>query len=247
MDFMKILANAKGRSWVAANVNIAEGKSRREVIQTLQARVAAAQVWFFDLDDNHAPSPAKRIAYNQVGTSFFDPRFINWALRSGLPAKLDKGKESQAWEKYVDSFLQSDAAVEEIKRIFDSKSVRKSLYSGVQDFVHHVSDVPGFYVTRNIAEVAGAYASVLALDGVFETADDKGKIVEKYLQEHPSIQMIGVDGDSQEDAEMVEVAKFYRVDVVSFYSMDRPEKSRMNPLFDYAVSKERTTLVKILS
>jgi len=61
----------------------------------------------------------------------------------------------------------SEDTLEEIKRRFTVESARKSLYAGVEDFCELVSSAERFYVTRNIAEVARAYANALNLDGFF--------------------------------------------------------------------------------
>jgi len=184
--------------------------------------------------------------FEKVGTSVFDPRFVYWALTQGAPAKFIKSRESEAWRRYVNNFLRSEDALQEVQEHYNEETARQSLYSGVQDFADLVLNAERFYVTRNITEVAEAYKAALGIDGFFSEVDNKEKVVEKYLNEHPEIRIIGIDGDSEEDAAMIEVAQYYDRAVVSFYSMDQPIDSKMDKKFDYSVSKDRSLLVRIL-
>lgn len=242
---MRYLIEPEYGIWVAVNDRLAGSSSDSELTRDLQQRTKAVQTWFFDLDDNHAYSPAKKLALERVGTNMFSPEFIWWVLTQGLPAKFLKRRESEAWKKYVKNFLRSEEALQEVQKLYTKETAQQSLYSGVRDFAELFSSAERFYVTRNIAEVAEAYRSALGIDGFFPEADNKGKVVEKYLDEHPEVRIIGVDGDSEEDVAMIEVAQFYEKDVVSFYSMDKP-KDPMDQIFDYSVSKDRSGLVRLL-
>lgn len=244
---MRYLIEPQNGIWVAVRDELVGNKSNSELIKNLQERTKAVQTWFFDLDDEHTDSPAKKIAMGRVGTSLFSPIFIWWASTQGAPAKFFKSRESGAWKKYVNNFLRSKEALKEVQELYTEDTARQSLYAGVEDFVNLVSTAERFYVTRNIAEVAEAYRSALGIDGSFPEADNKERIVEKYLEERPEVRIIGVGGDSEEDAAMVEVAQFYDRDVVSFYSMDKPKDSKMDQRFDYSVSKDRSGLVKLLT
>jgi len=243
---MKHLVEPKDGIWIAVNDKIAGSSSDNELKRELQQRTKSVQTWFFDLDNNHADSPAKKIVFEKVGTSVFDPRFVYWALTQGAPAKFIKSRESEAWRRYVNNFLRSEDALQEVQEHYNEETARQSLYSGVQDFADLVLNAERFYVTRNITEVAEAYKAALGIDGFFSEVDNKEKVVEKYLNEHPEIRIIGIDGDSEEDAAMIEVAQYYDRAVVSFYSMDQPIDSKMDKKFDYSVSKDRSLLVRIL-
>ncbi|MFH1972670.1 MAG: hypothetical protein ABIJ18_04295 [archaeon] len=243
---MKYLIEPKDRIWVAVNDRIVGTNSDEELVRNLQERTNSVQTWFFDLDDNHADSPAKKIAFGRVGTNIFDPKFLYWALTQGAPAKFIKSKESEAWRKYVNNFLRDEEALQEVRELFTEETARQSLYQGVLDFANLVSRSSRFYVTRNIAEVAEPYRSALGIDGFFPEADNKEKVVEGYLSQHPEVRIIGVDGDSEEDAAMIEVAQFYDREVVSFYSMNKPRDSQMDQRFDYSVSKNKSGLVSLL-
>ncbi len=243
---MRYITGPKSRIWVAVNDELASNKSDEELKNNLKKRTESVQAWFFNLDDNHAPSPAKNIAYKRVGTGILDPKFISWALAKGMPARFDKGKETKAWQDYVDRFLRNEDALKKVKEIYNEEKAIGSLYPGVKEFVDLLSGSERFYVTRDIAEVAEAYCSALGLNGFFAEESQKGRAIEKYLRKHNRINVIGIDGDFEDDAEMIDVAKFYGKDVVSFYFMDKPKDSLMNKKFDYAASKDRSGLVEIL-
>lgn len=217
-----------------------------ELIQVLREKVKSVQTWFFDLDDNHAPSPAKKIARNAMGTSHFSPTYLRWGVTSALKlAGKGKAAESEIWKEYVDLFLRDEKALAEVQELFTLEYARRSLYPGVEEFCGLISDSQRFYVTRNIAEVVGAYASALHFNGFFPEAYDKEKPVEGYLRKHPEIQRYGVEGDSEEDAAMIEVLQFYQKDVVSFYSVDYPT-FKEDRRFQYIIPKDRRELVQIL-
>jgi|SRR3989344_352019 len=215
-------------------------------VGTLRQRINGVQTWFFDLDDNHAPSPAKKIARRAIGTSHLSPKYLQWCASTALKlAKKEKAAESETWKDYVDSFLRNTKARAEVQRLFTPEYARQSLYPGVEDFCGLISDAQRFYVTRNIAEVVRVYASILNFDGFFAEANNKERIVEEYLQSHPHVERYGVEGDSEEDAGMIEILQFYKRDVVSLYSTDDPS-SKINKRFDYSLSKDRTELVELL-
>jgi len=217
-----------------------------EIIKSLQEQVRNVQTWFFDLDDNHAPSPAKQIARSAMGTSHFSSKYLHWGVASALKlAVKGKAAESEIWKEYVDLFLRDEKALADIQRLFTPENARRSLYPGVEEFCGLISDSQRFYVTRNITEVVGAYASALHFNGFFPEAYDKERTVEGYLRKHPEIQRYGVEGDSEEDAAMIEVLQFYKKDVVSFYSVDYPT-FKEDRRFQYIVPKDKRELVQIL-
>ncbi len=216
-------------------------------ILKLRQLVRSVQTWFFDLDDNHAPSPAKQIVKKAIGTSHFSPKYLQWCASTALQlAWRGKAAESAAWKDYVNVFLRNEKTLAEVQKLFTPEYSRQSLYPGVEEFCGLVSKAQRFYVTRNIAEVVSAYASALKFNGFFPESDHKEKVVEDYLKKHPLIQRYGVEGDSEEDGTMIEVLQFYEKDVLSFYSMVNPKVGNQNIRFEYVIPKDRTGLVKIL-
>lgn len=218
-----------------------------ELIQILREQVRSVQTWFFDLDDNHAPSPAKRIARRAMGTSHFSPKYLRWGVTSALKL-VGKGKaaESEIWKEYVDLFLRDEKALAEVQRLFTPEYARESLYPGIEEFCGLVSNAQRFYVTRNIAEVVSVYASILNFDGFFPEAYNKERVVEEYVQRNPRIQSYGIEGDSEEDGAMIEVLQFYKKEVVSFYTTPDQKFKDADIRFDYVMAKDRTGLVKFL-
>ena len=243
---MKYLMRQGNGIWVAAREQIAGNKTKEEIVKDLQDRTKAAQVWFFDLDDNHADAPARKIVMKMVGTNAFDPKFIWWVLTRGFPARFNKNGESRAFRQYLNSFLRSKEALQRVKALYTRDIARQSLYPGVMDFCDLFPNAKKFYITRNIAEVADVFNEVLSFDGFFPEAYDKGKVIERYLNKNQDVKDIGIDGDSREDAEMIRVARSFGKSVVSFYSMEKLRDTKMNKDFDYAVSKDRRGLVEIL-
>ena len=243
---MKFIQPPEKGSWVTAREDIAAGKSQEKLRVDLKQRVLSVQSWFFDLDDNHADSPAKIIVRSAIGTSYCNPQYLKWCVTAGL-SLLHQGKaaESACWQNYVQQFLRDPEAQEKARELFSPQKVQSSLYPGVESFCSMVSSADTSYVTRNITPVAEAYAKCLGINGCFAQANHKEKVVEQYVQGHPELQRYGVDGDSQEDGAMIDVLHFYKKQVVGLYSMESPTQN-MDLRFDYATSKNRSGLVRIL-
>jgi hypothetical protein len=230
-------------SWVGAKGDLVKGHYF-ENKRTLNDKLKSVDMWFMDLDDNHAPSPAKIIAKRGWGVRKREfLTYLLWCLGTGS-ALLDgqKGAESKRWKKYVGEFLQDEEARIKVGDLFTPEVVQKSLYPGVEEFCRG----RGFrtYVTRNISEVAAAYARFLDFGNMITEAYDKGKAIENFLVEKPWIKKVGIEGDSEEDGEMISVAKRRGLEIVSIYSMDKP--GEMDSRFDYAVSKSRMGLLGML-
>ena len=239
---MRYLVKPQNGIWVAVTDNF----SNDNAVEELRKRTGAVQTWFFDLDDNHADSPAKKIAKRAIGTNHFSPRYVGWCAKTAWKlAQKGKVAESETWRDYVDSFLRGEEALEYVRRLFTPESARKSLYSGVEDFCGLVSGAERFYVTRNIAEVAEAYAGALGFNGFFPESDNKEGVVEEYVRRNSHVVRFGVGGDSDKDAAMIDVLRFYDKEVLGFYSMDKPN-DEVHPKFDFYVSKDRSGLVELL-
>jgi len=237
---MRYLVRENKKLWVAVNDNFPENAQ-----QELRRRANAVQTWFFDLDETHA-FPGKKIVQRALGTSHLSPRYLAWCTKT-VWNLVYKGKtaESERWQAYINSFLRKEKSLERVAQSFTAESARESLYTGIEEFCSLFPTADKFYVTRNIAEVTRAYVETLCLDGYFAEVNDKGKVVEEYLYDHPHIRRFGVDGDSAEDAEMIKILKFYDREVISFYSMDKSNR-KIDTNFDVFVSKDRTALVDLL-
>lgn len=214
------------------------------------------QVWFLDLDDYDADSPAKMIARNAIGTSHLSPRWQLWsaitamALVSDFFSASKKDCETARWKKYVNAFLDGQHARTELKRIFSDSYVRSTLYPGVEEFYQLL---PGrkLCLSRNVAEVVAAYARVLGFKNFYPRADDKASIVKEIIERNTSIRKYGVSGDSREDLEVLKLLKSYyhegRIDrPVSLQVADSPGEKDIIPGFDVYVGKDRRILVNLL-
>ncbi len=241
---MNFLYGPEGETWVAAHDRMLT-KGLEYAKADLCEQVGSVQAWFCDLDDNHAPSVAKDIGYGRVGTSMFDPSFVSWAVVHGAPAWLDKSRETSAWRKYVDRFLQNGRAKRELDEMLAHDRVIDSLFPDVTTFQSMISG-ERVYVTRNIERVAMAYARALSFGWYAANADDKGQVVDSVLEDNPWINSVGVTGDSCEDGAMIEAAQKRGCNVVSIQTMARPDPRKMDERFGFAVSQNRGGLVNVL-
>jgi len=246
---MRIINKNEGGSWVAVNGH--ENRTDTDIMKNLFHRLQDVQVWFADMDDSDAYSPAKEIAEKAVGTIYTSPRYLNWCIGTAF-ALMAKGKkaESARWKKYVEKFLRKKRALKDLKEIFTEEKVKKSLYKDVERF-YRALPADKYYITRNVREVVEAYAGYLGFKGTFPEADDKGKIVESFINGNPGIKRYGCSGDSIEDECVIDVLDFYRKkgkieDTIGVYVTEKPEESHTNNKFEVQVSKERGALLEIL-
>ena len=205
------------------------------IIGKVDRRLTSLDVWFFDLDDTHTPSPAKRIARNAGGVDDI-LLYIGWCFETGVELAFEgeKGK-IRSWERYVSLFLDTPSKREEAVKYVNG------FYPGVEDFVGVLSGRKT-YVTRSIQEVADHYGNRVDIKAVGEVKD-KAAFVDAYLSANPWIKSVGVEGDSLEDGEMASVARAYGLDVVAIYVS--PVK-RIESGFDIAISKDHSRLVELL-
>jgi len=242
-------------NWVAVRDSFGDGKTIDDIKITLKDRFQGIRVWFSDLDETDADSPAKRIVKRAIGTNYFDPKYLGWCLNTAFSLSLNgKSAESITWMRYVNNFLRTKGSIDKVKNFFTEEVVKASLYPGVEEFYSLMDSfstaVDKYYLTRNIAEVAQAYAQVLGFNGFFSETEDKCKIVEKFIKDHPEILRYGFAGDSLEDEEAVDVLNHYLhqgtiESVVTLYRGDKPIEEKMKK-FLVQVPKDRTGLVEIL-
>lgn len=243
-----LLKTTSGSSWVVRkDENILPGHTPA-LIPELQHRIYAAQVWFFDLDDTQANSPGKEVIRAAIGTHHYSPQYLLWLAGTGLKA-LGRKKQwvSSSWQQYVNTFLRSEPARAEVLEKFDLETVRSSLYQGVQSFCDCVSHSQRYYVSRNIKEIVESYAYVLGFDGFFYEAFQKGKVVEDFIRQNPALQRYGVEGDSEEDGEMIDLLTFYRKEIISLQVMKSLQPEKMDSRFEYALGRDHRGLVELLT
>ncbi len=204
------------------------------VLGEVDRRITSLDVWFFDLDDTHTPSPAKRIARKGVGVDDV-LLYIGWCLETGVELAFE-GEEGKirSWERYVSFFLDTPSKREEAVKYING------FYSGVEDFVGMLNG--GMYVTRSIQEVASNYGDRLGI-GAFGEVKDKAKFVDAYLSANSWIRSVGVEGDSLEDGEMADVARAYGKETVAIYVS---KTKRIETGFDIATSRDHSGLVTLL-
>ncbi len=245
---MMLLTKSHNESWIGVRETAVRGISPRSAARELEERLYGVQLWLCDLDDNHTPSPAKRIAREAVGTHRLSPRYWQWCAGTAWALLTQKeGAESARWLSYIQQFLDAEAR-QELRAYFTPDRAFYSLYPGISSLYASVlRHSTRIYVTRNIAEVVDSYARILGFSGAVTESFCKGKAVDNLLQKYPWAERIGVDGDSEEDAEMVRAIRQRGKTVVAIQSMEQPREGMMNPDFDYAVSKSREGLVRLLT
>lgn len=234
-------------SWVYASRSFAGGRSAGDVVADIKKRVFGRQVWLFDLDDTHARSPGKAIAKGAVGSSYFSPSYWSWCAKAicGLVRGVH-GLEARMWEEYADKFLNNQESVGAVRRMFDFKRVSNSLYPGVIDFCSLVSESKRFYVTRNVHEVASLYSYFLGFDGFYPRASKKADVAGDFVRDRPLLQYYGIQGDSEDEAEMISALRFYGKDVLGILCSDSPVDLGCGA-YDINTSKDQSGLVKLIS
>lgn len=245
---MQRITPFESESWVYVNEVMAKDKSIKQLRADVRRRVFQSNAWLFDLDETHAVSPGKLIARKAIGTRHYSPSYLAWCAKTFYNwAMREPGVEGKRWAAYVDSFLREQEALDETVRMFDKEMVRKSLYPGVEDFCSLVSDARRFYVTKNIFEVARAYADFLGFNGFYYEAANKADIVEQFFaRDRPHLRFYGVEGDSGEDEEMLAVLRFYGKDTFGIVCSKEPVDLD-STTFDINISRDHSGLVKILT
>jgi len=244
---MKILKKPINNSWVF--VRDYDDVSREFICKDLKEKILSTQVWFSDLDDSDADSPAKLIAKKAIGTSHFSLRYISWCCGTAKDLLFKcKNSESARWKKYVEKFLRTDKAVKGLEALFTPEFVQTSLYPSVEIFYSLLS-AHKFYISRNVLPITQAYSNFLNFAGVYCEEDNKGEVVENFIKNHPQFVKYGISGDSVEDEAMVDVLNYYakigKIDVISCYISGN--KYWESSKFDIQISKDRRGLLEIIS
>ncbi len=219
-------------------------QSAESIIDNLRERFYSTEAWFLDLDDNHAKSPAKMIAKRALGTSRFNPSYLNWCLQTAVAlATRGKASESESWRDYVEKFLRNPESIEEVRKVITPELAKNSFYPGVLDLCGMLTGRK-IYVSRNIEPIIRVYAGVANIDDCIAECSDKSFPVSEYLTRNLHLNNVGIEGDSEEDIKMIEAARSRDRKVISICSMDSPEKPVEG--FDFYVSKDRRGLVELL-
>ncbi|MFP4112423.1 MAG: hypothetical protein ACLFPQ_01810 [Candidatus Woesearchaeota archaeon] len=236
---MKLLAE-NNHSFVAA-------KDEDSSIETLVSRLSAARIGFFDLDDNLAKSPAKIISKKAIGTNHFSPDYIFWCVETAISLFYSgKQAESEKWQKYADKFLFSDKSKSEIDELFTDEFIAETVYPSLKEYLSVLS-CHKCIVSRNILEITCKYMNFLEMDANYPEIYNKAQFVQNMITINPGIHNYLVEGDSCEDAEMIDRIRFYDEDCIGIQCMNSFDERKFDKNFDYAVSKDRTAIKDLLT
>jgi len=242
---MKFLKEPSGRGWVAVNSTIKDDAD-------LRSRLLSADICFSDLDDTDAFAPAKKIAFDKWFSRLLnDDHYLGWFLDTTF-AYLRDGRcaESEQWALYRETFLQDLVARENIGESFRVESARALVFPGVADFYKRISALK-FYVTQNVLPITGRFVDLFDFMGAFTEVDDKGKIIENFVLNHPRYQHYLVKGDMNTDYEMLDRLRFLMnkgriLEVTGCYVAFDCEDDLMDPRFDINIGRNYFGLADIL-
>ena len=183
----------------------------RGIEEGLFQRILHADACLSDLDDTDAASPAKFIAlHNWKSRLWNDFNYLCWFAETGWHYLFNgNNAESQRWKKYVDIFLKKDGpdnneTMAEIDRLMNQEQIKSSLFPGVEE-LYSLLPAQKFYISRNLPMIVQKYGQELKFKDSYGEVGQKGKFVERFVQEHPIFQNYIVRGNSDEDKEMVDV------------------------------------------
>lgn len=196
-----------------------------ESLEIILKKIKEAEVCLSDLDDTDAHSPARMVA-TQLFHYGNNSRYWRW-LASSLQLRLRQGKshESESWKTFVKEFLSTSEERERLKELFTPSLVSRTLFTGVAEFYQNLT-AQKIYLTRNVLEIAQAYADFLGVDKVYAERFDKSGAMEDIFSSHPQRRWV-VKGDSPEDEEVIRFLSFQKsrkkIDyVVGIYVSDSP-------------------------
>ncbi|MBT3324399.1 hypothetical protein HN681_03160 [archaeon] len=232
-------------SAIGVNPYFANGRNYQEIVEELRDQVFGVEMWLRDLDGTDA-NPATDIAFRAVGTSYTDLKYINWCFATAFAlAKDKKSAESSRWNEYVDQFLK-DKSPRELIRQFSEEIVEKSLYPGVKEWNEGLNGAARFYVTRNIGPITFAFARSLGIQAAYTEVQDKSKVVKELLERfNGDLQRVGVEGDTIEDAVMVDEVRRLGKKVLGIQVMKKINGTTLDS-FDIYTTRDRRALLEIL-
>ncbi len=221
----------------------------RPIVQEeLVVRIKTADICISDLDYTDANSPAKNLAADFF--HFWSKDYARWALstakRKISPLERQRA-DSESWSEFIDSFLKKEEELEYVKQRFSEAQVKKSLYPGVEEFYQSISGALKVYLTRNIPEVADAYARELGINVIIAEAFDKTEAIENYFLNNWNLKRWVVKGDSEEDAEVLDFLEYQKRrrkidDVVGIYVCGDSYNSK----FDINIPQDYRGLVEAM-
>ncbi|MEK6937053.1 MAG: hypothetical protein AABW58_03200 [Nanoarchaeota archaeon] len=244
---MKFVVNEKNGIFLATQDNLDEKILREQILN--------ADACISDLDDTDAQSPAKDLAFGCLTDKDYllDGNFCVWCLRS-LGKLVIEGKraESETWSDFVNKFLRDQKNVEKAKKRFNEEKVKKLVYPGVKELYSKLGKARKAYFSRNIKEVAKIFGDFLGFSDVESEVYDKDRATMRFVTENPWLKRYFIRGDSEEDAEILKVLKFFkkrgRIDYyVGCYVVKRPDDRHFNERFHLSSSRDATGLVRFLN
>lgn len=223
---------------------ITSGQEPSELVK----RILATDICISDLDDTDAPSPAKVLAsdWRHYGRS---PAYWTWLFKAGTKHLLfGKKSESGSWEKFINKFLRDPEELSRIEKLFTPEYLESTLFPGVKEFYGLLPrDAIRIYLTRNIREVALAYAGYLGINEIHAEQFDKHLTIQKIIQTPYLRKRWLVKGDSDEDQEVLSFLKYQKTrdkidDVVGIYVTEE----KLNPRFDINLFQDYRPLVELM-
>ena len=216
--------------------------------KSLIDRIKKIDICVSDLDYTDATSPATAIV-TDISHFFSKPGYIHWAIKTAF-GKILNGQlaDSKYWSEFIELFLRESSELDYIKCKFTEERIRKSLLPRVEEFYRNLpSKSYKVYITRNIKELADAYAKMLDLNLVIAEAFNKWKEVEKLFPEYGRYKNWLIKGDSEEDVEVLDFLKLKKRkhhidDVVGIYVCGHS----YNPNFDINIPQDYTGLVRAM-
>jgi len=206
-----------------------------------------------DIDDCVGPSPAKEIAFGKLKEPAYlvNPKFLLWCGLTGFKlATKGKSAESETWKQFIEYFLRDPAELRKITSEYTRESIPERLYPNVQRFYGLLPNgMTKIFLSRNIAPVCDAYGLALGFSDVWAEQFDKKTSIERVMSLYPECKSYLVKGDSEEDAEVLDVLhhaeRQNRIDgVLGIYIAGNPDL--MNRKFDVNIGRNYGKLVSLL-
>lgn len=211
-----------------------------------------------DLDHTVAYSPAAKIAYSFLNLvtrydRFFSCGFWGWALPCFLDLAWDyatggQDAEERQWKRFHDRFLTDPEELDLQTRLHVSQA-KSSAFPGLLDFYQLFPHAKKAMVTRNIPQIARAYASVYGYDLVVANAYDQERSIDEALDAFPERRNVLFKGDAKSDENLLRILKSKqkqgRIDnLVSINVLRR--LSRPHPDFDITIPRNYEGIVGLL-
>ena len=239
---MKLLTQYSSRkSWIA----IADDADESDLVR----RIRSTDIILSDLDKTDAyPGREVALSFLTNGRNILDRKFWNWAGTAGYLLYLE-GK--QAYNNVVLSFanlfVKTPSELTRIRKKYQESYVLTTFYPAVLDFYSAFPKALKIYVTRNIKEIATAYAAGAHFNYAMPEQYDKKSAVDIIHQEFPDKKQYLVRGDTIEDQAMAQRLKEIKddksIDDVVYINVAF-NKRNMNQIADINTSRNQTALAE---